>query len=152
MELRDHFDQANDGGVEKRQILRRNPVLRVRRSTDDLRLMALEKRGADPKPCHVAAFTVASVPVARDLHRVVLIHDWIEDRLFRKTGWKSAVCRLADQHQFLLADRPKQNHDIFSAVFHGEWADLSAKSARRQVTAHHWLSRAPKTLPGMASC
>src|SRR5215471_19396281 len=103
-ELGYDFDLANDGFVERSEVLSRNPVLQVMFPPCLLHLIAIQKRLGDEKTRDVSPAAGRRVPITSDLHRVGFAQHWIKDRLFRQAWRKGAHPGLPDQVEFLGPD------------------------------------------------
>jgi hypothetical protein len=79
--LSDDLDLPHDVLVEVVKVLGWHPVLKDRSTADLVYLIPIHERLPDLKPGHVAHAACLDIPVARDLGRVVLVENWVEDGL-----------------------------------------------------------------------
>src|SRR5262245_40357759 len=112
-ELGYDFDLANDGFVERSEVLSRNPVLQVIFPPCFLDLIAIQKRFGDEKARDVSPAAGGHVPVTRYLHRVGFAQHWIKDRLFRQSAWKGAHPGLSYQSSSF---GPTGRHKVTAAI------------------------------------
>lgn len=95
--FRNHFDFASERRIERRQIVRRNPIFAVGFAARLANLILAQELLAHTKASDVALAGCRHVPVPRDLDCVFLAQHRIEDRLFRKPRRERAHTRGADQ-------------------------------------------------------
>lgn len=114
----DERDGADDGRVELREVLARNPVLAMIAAAGLADLIAVDELSSDLKAQDMTAATGRHVPVARDLHRVVLGENRIEDRLFGQARRKRAHARRLDQGDFLRPDGAPQGDGVIRVRCH----------------------------------
>src|SRR5436309_5169955 len=86
--LGDDLDPVDDVGVERRQVLRRNPVFLALRSAGVAHWIALQERALHGKARDVAGARRSDVPVAGDPRGIGFGQHRIEDRLLRQAGRK----------------------------------------------------------------
>ena len=99
------LDLSDDRGIERRQILGRDPVFLMRPTPGDLDLISVEK-GAEPlETRHEAGAARRDVPVPGDPDRIVLGQDRIEERLFGGPKRKPRPAALLDQVEFFRPHR-----------------------------------------------
>jgi hypothetical protein len=107
-----YHDLPNYVPIELGQFLGRHPKLSVHATADRLNGVATYEICGDLESCDIAGATFLYVPVARDLNRVLLVRDRIEDRLLRQPGRKLALARGLDKFEFLGADRSEERYRI----------------------------------------
>jgi hypothetical protein len=100
-ERRDHLDLANDVVVELLEILGGNPVFEDVLAAGLVDFVSVEKCATDPELGHVADAAGIDVPVARDLRRVLLSKNRIEDGLNWQPGRPASRAGLLHEPEFV---------------------------------------------------
>jgi len=134
-ELVDDFNQADDGVVERGESIGRDPLLAMARTPDRMDLIvlkeALSNAEASDAPT-IASCGVGRVPITRDLDRVLLVQNGIEDRLgrqpwrecpSRRAGWLTKDCT---RRQTALYEKSKTR----PAAAVSRWPSRNAATAR----------------------
>ena len=83
--LGSYLNAANNIAVEFSQIFRGNPVFGMNRATDLLHAETAQIFSANCELGDKPRAALLDVPIPRDLDRICLIRDWIEDRLAGKS-------------------------------------------------------------------
>src|SRR6476646_5617896 len=100
IESMDDFDDVQNRHIECVKFVCRDPVLFMRPAADGLSFVSSKMLHRYLEPGHVSDFSAPGVPVPRDLDRISLIRDGIENRLFWQPRWKRAKARRLNQRQF----------------------------------------------------
>lgn len=115
--LTNDLDLPNDVVIELLQLLGGNPPLHVQRATNLLYLIAAHERGANLEASDITNPTVFYVPPARDLNRLFLICDGIEDGLLRKTEQPAKKAALPHQLKLLRTGGATQSYGVHVSRF-----------------------------------
>jgi len=107
-----NLNQPHNMSIEFAKLLSRYPILLMNPRPNSLHWETREIIAFNRKAKHVANSTIARVPVPRNMHRVLLIQDGIEDRLFRQTRRKLFPPAISYKREFVLSCRPKKDHCI----------------------------------------
>jgi hypothetical protein len=123
------------------------PTLRSRNCSRTLprrRNATRARRGLTPSPC---------VPVTRDLRRIVILQDQIEDRLTDEARREASPPALGDEFELSLADRTPQSGGLQSSCWSS--ANWLSKCRSRRVRAlsaagtRHLLRKQSQLLGGL---
>src|ERR1700722_6846900 len=95
MKFGNNLDCADNRLVERNQIFRGNPVFQMRRAACFLDTVIVQEAALHLETSDKAAATGWDIPVASNLHSIILRKDRIKDRLIREP-WRegSHVCFL----------------------------------------------------------
>jgi len=107
MKSGDNFDQANEVLIESCELIGGHPQFAMVRATDDMLLITRSERRIDSETSYVANVAgcfVLRIPIARDLNRIGLREDRIEEGLMRQPRRECTPSTLRDQLELLLAD------------------------------------------------
>src|SRR6185295_13703690 len=110
-----YLNVPNHVPIELGQFLCGLPKLRVHSTTNRLNVVPAYKFCCDLESCDIPGPALFHVPVARDLDRVLLVRDRIEDRLLWKPGRKLTPSRGLDQLKLFRTNR-SEKRDRFHAV------------------------------------
>ena len=144
LKLRNDLDHPDDVTVEFSEFLGRNPKLLMQSSTNGSRRVATEKRAIDSEASDVARAALLDIPISSDLRRVLLVENWIEDRLLGQAWRERLPARCRDQSEFLRADRTIERygaHDAGRSRSPGAAHDRT-RGRRLQADVRWFISRA----------
>ena len=95
------------------RVFGRNPIFLMDSATNSLDLIAAEVFIPNAETGHVANGCSACVPISRDLRRVFLVENGVENRLFGQAGWPGAIAALPHKGEFSYPGWSVQNNRFF---------------------------------------
>src|SRR3954466_10955100 len=110
--LRDDLNLTYDRFVESSQLLRWNPIFRVRRAAGLLGAVIVQKTPSHLEARHVAGAAGRQVPVAGNLYGIFFRQHRIKDWLVRKPWRECAHAALSDQIQLGRPNRTPERYDV----------------------------------------
>jgi hypothetical protein len=105
-EAANNLDRTHDCGIEGIKILCRNPVLQVGLSACIFHVVAIDEAPPDLEAGYKSGTARRNIPIACNLHCVLLGEYGIENWLFGQARRKGSHASLPDQIKLLGADRP----------------------------------------------
>src|ERR1700739_4159836 len=109
-EFMNYFDVTYEVFVQFRETSSRNPPLRVQIPADLVNWIPIHERLAYLESRDESSATVPNVPIARDLNRIRLVRDLIEDRLFGQPWGPPLEARCLYEFKLRGASRPVERN------------------------------------------